>query len=299
MVSRLLTLFIAFLLSFSRGWAQEAEQPPPPKKMDRLDLNQIDLEQVEEDWGSNPKQSDIEIQRSVRLKEIMEPTSEYNYASFGKPDPFLQPDFGADLPADATDAESVQSTDPQGRDILITSPLQAYPLNDLSVKGVWQLSTGEIRAMVATPKGEGIVVKEGDPISSGKVLSLTRERMQVRLYRLRSDGVREFQDQALAIGSASKNQRGRIRLEPGKEPVFAPVGSEPGADGARGLPATPAGPDDAAAVPAQGGEGGMPAEAPVPNPAPPAAPPQAVQAPVPPAAPAVIPAASPRPGSAR
>lgn len=227
------------LLSASLARAEDkvAQKPAAEAKMERLDLNQVDLEQVEGEWGSNSKE--VEVKQSVRLKEIMEPTSEYNYASFGKPDPFQQPDFNVDALVNETTETNVQSVAPEGKDVIITSPLQAYPINDLSIKGVWQLSSGEIRAMVATPKGQGIVVKEGDPISSGKVLSIARDKVQVRLYRLRADGVREYQDSTMAIGLSKKVEKGVIKMEPGKDPTFV----VPDADGSL----TPAVPTPAAA----------------------------------------------------
>ncbi|WP_176736331.1 pilus assembly protein PilP [Oligoflexus tunisiensis] len=204
----------------SRRLAQNAEpiNAKPVKKRkpaERLDLNQIDLEQVEEEWDSTPTRSTIDVGSSVKIREIVEPSSEYSYASFGRPDPFQAP---AALMDPGTSAGA--SVTPEGSEIKITSPLQRYPLNDLNVKGIWQLSTGEVRAVILTPKGEGVVVKEGDPISSGKVLSIKRELLTVRLYRLRSDGVREYEDVGMKIGGSSDASQGVIKLEPGKDPVF-------------------------------------------------------------------------------
>jgi Tfp pilus assembly protein PilP len=185
------------------------------KPAERLDLNQIDLEQVEEEWDSTPTKSTIDVGSSVKIREIVEPSSEYSYASFGRPDPFQAPAALMD-PGTSTGA----SVPPEGSEIKITSPLQRYPLNDLNVKGIWQLSSGEVRAVILTPKGEGIVVKEGDPMSSGKVLSIKREQLTVRLYRLRSDGVREYEDVGMKIGGKPEAAEGVIKLEPGKDPVF-------------------------------------------------------------------------------
>ena len=99
----------------------------------------------------------------------------------------------------------------------MVSILQGYPLSDLTVKGLWQVASGETRAIVLTPRNEGVVVKEGDPIASGKVLSIKRDQLQVRLYRLRSDGVREYEDVSLKIGSTNHQVKGVIKMEPGKE----------------------------------------------------------------------------------
>ncbi|HET9239961.1 MAG TPA: pilus assembly protein PilP [Oligoflexus sp.] len=187
------------------------------KQAERLDLNQIDLEQVEEEWDSTPTKSTVDMGNSVKIREIVEPSGEYTYASFGRPDPFMAP---AALMDPGANAGATPAFTPEGSEIKIVSPLQRYPLSDLNVKGVWQLSSGETRAVILTPKGEGVVVKEGDPISSGKVLSIKREQLTVRLYRLRADGVREYEDVGMKIGGAPDANQGVIKLDPGKDPVF-------------------------------------------------------------------------------
>ncbi len=231
-----------------------ANAKPVKKKLqaERLDLNQIDLEQVEEEWDSTPTKANIDVGNSVKIREIVEPSGEYSYASFGRPDPFTAP---AALMDPGTSAGA--SVTPEGREIKIISSLQRYPLSDLNVKGVWQLSSGEVRAVILTPKNEGVVVKEGDPISSGKVLSIKREQLTVRLYRLRSDGVREYEDVAMKIGASAEANQGVIKLDPGKDPVFmnpdnnnkpmpmAPLGK---AFEAPVAPASPVGAPPAAAV---------------------------------------------------
>ncbi len=220
------------------------------KQAERLDLNQIDLEQVEEEWDSTPTKSAVDMGNSVKIREIVEPSGEYSYASFGRPDPFTAP---AALMDPGTNAGAPVT--PEGSEIKIVSPLQRYPLSDLNVKGVWQLSSGETRAVILTPKGEGVVVKEGDPISSGKVLSIKREQLTVRLYRLRADGVREYEDVGMKIGATADANQGVIKLDPGKDPVFV----NPEANGkpaplskALEAPAVPASP---MAIPAAAGAG--------------------------------------------
>jgi len=189
----------------------------PKKPAEKLDLNEVDLEQVEEDWESTPTKPMIDVGRSVKIREIVEPSGEYSYASFGRPDPFLQPEISMDpVMGDAMP----QGFNPMGTEIAITSPLQRYPLSDLNIKGVWQLSSGQTRAVVLTPKNEGVVVKEGDPISSGKVLSIKRDQLVVRLYRLRADGVREYEDVVVRIGATVQAENAVIKLEPGKDPIF-------------------------------------------------------------------------------
>lgn len=166
---------------------------------------------ADENWENRRKRDEAEPEHALGIREIVEPKAEYNYASFGRPDPFVPPDLRAAKPEDKSVA---------GKTIQMTSALQAYAIAELRVKGVWQTSQGETRAVVQTPKGEGVVVKKGDPISSGKVLRVERDKVMVRLYRLRADGVREYEDVVMPAGIASRPRRGEIRLEPGKAPVF-------------------------------------------------------------------------------
>jgi Tfp pilus assembly protein PilP len=235
--------------------AQPANGKPGKKRKpaERLDLNQIDLEQVEEEWESTPTRPAVDMGSSVKIREIVEPSGEYSYASFGRPDPFIAP---ASLMDPGTNAGAAAPLTPEGSEIKIISPLQRYPLTDLNVKGVWQLSSGETRAVVMTPKGEGVVVKEGDPISSGKVLNIKREQLTVRLYRLRADGVREYEDVGMKIGGSTDKAQGVIKLEPGKDPIFespeangkpVPLGRAMNAPMA---PATPMAPAAPMAIPA-------------------------------------------------
>ncbi|RYZ58367.1 MAG: hypothetical protein EOP07_07270 [Proteobacteria bacterium] len=204
------------------GLAKDVE---PKSKV--VDLNQIDLEQVDDNWDNPTAVSPVNLNNGPKIKDIVEPTSEYSYASFGKPDPFQEPNFdtGKDLAPETTDADA-----PAGmgrgmgsgfKEIAISSPLQAYPIDALTIKGVWQLASGEMRAVVLTPKNEGIVIKNGDPMSSGKVLQIEKESVIVRLYRLRKDGVREYEDKRVIFASETRLAKaGSIKLEPGKEAQF-------------------------------------------------------------------------------
>jgi hypothetical protein len=223
-----------FSLLSPMGFAKDAE---PKSKV--VDLNQIDLEQVDDNWDNPTAASPINVDRGPKIKDIVEPTSEYSYASFGKPDPFQMPEFdkGKDLAAESTEGDPAAAAG-MGRgmgsgfkEIAISSPLQAYPINVLTIKGVWQLSSGEMRAVVLTPKNEGIVIKNGDPMSSGKVLQIEKDSVIVRLYRLRRDGVREYEDKRVVFASETRLAKaGTIKLEPGKEAQFpgmeAPASSD-------------------------------------------------------------------------
>ncbi len=222
---------------------------------EKIDLNKVDFEQIEGDWESSPRYPSLDATRSPKLKDILEPSSEYSYASFGRPDPFRQPDIILD---------TVDKNKPmplQGESYNIRSKLQMYTLQELTVKGYWQQEDGQRRAVVVMPTGEGATVKEGDLISSGKVIKIEPNRLSVRLYRIRADGVREHDDRYLPIGFLKQEVKGSLKFEPGKEPVFVrpeepgmvrsanPAASSPrpmnstsgagvGASGAGGLPAS-------------------------------------------------------------
>lgn len=221
------------LLSFSaaQAFAKDAEKPKV------IDLNQIDLEQVEDSWDNTSPNPPVNADHGPKIRDIVEPTSEYTYASFGKPDPFAIPDFvkaletsEADEEAAGGGGESAGGIGPSGKEIAIQNPLQAYPIEALTVKGVWQLASGEMRAVILTPKNEGIVIRDGDPISSGKVLHIDKDFITVRLYRLRKDGVREYEDKRISFGKDLPVAMGSIKLEPGKEAQFP--GMEAPADAA-------------------------------------------------------------------
>lgn len=128
-----------------------------------------------------------ELTHGIRVEDIVEPNQDYRFAAFGKSDPFIPPPKRQDA-ADETP---------------IVSPLQRYTLNELGVVGVWQLPTGLRKAMVMTPKKEGIVVQSGDPIGRrhGKVLGINDDGIVVREYVLAPDGTRQFEDLPISLGS--------------------------------------------------------------------------------------------------
>ncbi|MFW7380390.1 MAG: pilus assembly protein PilP [Oligoflexus sp.] len=202
-----------------------AAQQEELSEVEVIDLNEINLKEAQESWENVQKPTATDVTGSVRIDEILEPSGDYRYSSFGKPDPFQKPSLESASPVRST-AENNAIIN--GSEIPIVSPLQAYPLDELEVKGVWVLRGGETRAIIMTPKKEGIVVKVGDPIAAGKILSIKRNQLLVRQYRLREDGVREFEDLELSFGNVKEQQRGIIRLDPGKDPEFVKFDEERG-----------------------------------------------------------------------
>lgn len=208
--------------------------------VDVVDLSDVDIEEVEEDWESTPDRPAEDITRSIRIEDIVEPPSDYHYASFDRPNPFQAPDLNiVDRLTDGADANGAAAGggiagDPAtgsgaaagklvyGAEIPMISALQNFALKDLRLKGIWQSDAMERRAIVMTPKREGIIVKLGDPIAAGKILEINKEYLVVREYRIKADGAREYEDKEMYLGPAPLKGRGVIKLDPGKEPQFLP-----------------------------------------------------------------------------
>ena len=159
-----------------------------------------------------------EVTNGVRVEDIVEPPSEFRFAAFGKPDPFVAPMAARE----DSSAAGIAGVDPL--EIPIVSPLQRYSLAELKVVGVWELATGERKAMIiaggAGQTAQGIIVKAGDPVGSrgGKVLSIGTDFLTIREFTLAPDGTRQYEDQQMHMdGGIPAEPMGRIRFEPGKK----------------------------------------------------------------------------------
>lgn len=186
------------------------------EEVDVLDLSDMDLEK-ETIVLEDVKQENIDSEE-LKVEEIVEPKNDYRYASFGKDDPFAQPPI-----KNMMNTQKDQGPASSNSEIPMISPLQAFPLDQLAVKGVWVLQNGEARAVIMTPKKEGVIVKKEDPISAGKVLDIRKDRILVRQYQLREDGSRTFNDIEMPIGMDRQKKLGTIKLSPGKSPTFQRV----------------------------------------------------------------------------
>jgi Tfp pilus assembly protein PilP len=203
--------------------ANEEPQDPREKGPEKLDLNQVDLDDAEEDWESTTQKNDSEKNRGIRVKDIIEPSGEYSYASFGRPDPFMQPEslfkpmVLAKIP--------LQGPLNDGKDGQ-TSLLQTYMIGDLKVKGIWQQASKQMRAIIVTPKNQSVVVKEGDPIATGKIYSIARNELKVRLYKLRSDGIREFDEYTMMMNGGPEPVRASSSVKALEQLPGSPAASE-------------------------------------------------------------------------
>jgi len=205
----------------------------PDQSADTVNQSEKDASVVEvatwDSTGQGKTSAAEEVTAGVRVEDIVEPTTDYRYASFGKSDPFLPPEKKADNSAVVSE-------------VPIVSPLQRFGLSELKLVGVWQLPTGERKAMIMTPKEEGIIIHAGDPIGkrSGKILSIHEEHIVAREFTVAPDGTRQFEDIPVTLGSgtafalAEKNP-----ISP--EFVNSQHYSPPSGSGIPGMPDAPAG----------------------------------------------------------
>ncbi|MEZ4742702.1 MAG: pilus assembly protein PilP [Bdellovibrionota bacterium] len=143
------------------------------------------------------------ITKGVRVEDIVEPPTQYRYAAFGKSDPFVPPMLNRrNLPSSSLE-------------IPIVSVLQRYRIDSLVVVGLWELSTGERKALIMTPKEEGIIVKVGDPIGNkgGKVFNIEDTFLKVREFTLAPDGTRQFEDSLMYLGNEHPDEKQAILME--------------------------------------------------------------------------------------
>lgn len=179
-----------------------------------IDLIDQNLNSSERTWENSRIES---VTGSITVDEIIRPSVDYTYSSFGYPDPFKEPVI--DFIEEGGDS-SVAEANVKSSEIPMVSPLQAYPLQSLKAKGVWVLGNGEARAIITTPKNEGVIVKKNDPIAAGIILSISKNQILTRQYKIREDGVRIYDDITLPFGEKKTENKGVVILEPGKDPKF-------------------------------------------------------------------------------
>lgn len=258
---------------------------------------------VWESYNSNLKSVAQEVTKGIRVEDVVEPPSEYHYAAFGKPDPFIPPMVAA---------KTQDVAGPSGLEVPIVSPLQKFALSDLRVVGIWQLSSGERKALVMTPGGgaeggrqQGIIVRNGDSIGNraGKILAIGETVITVREFRLAADGTRQYEDAQMLMGNSDPNKAsGKLKFTPGQAAPEVIIEGQSGA--IQGAPAANEAPGSAQAAP-QGTTGSAPvlnrteASAPQTVAAPTTGPaPAAVSAPTPGPTPAAGPAPTSGPAAA-
>ena len=165
-------------------------------------------------WDSSVGREDasriaLDVTNGIRIKDIVQPSAEYHFASFGRPDPFLPK-----IRVNRNDRRTVKEGDPDYEDIQITSVLQKYPLTELQIVGIWNPQNAPRKALVNTPNGEGVVIQMGDSIGikAGKVIAIAEDFVSVREFEISFDGTRQFQDLKLWITGKKPPEAEFIRL---------------------------------------------------------------------------------------
>lgn len=156
----------------------------------------------------------LDVTNGIRVKDIVQPSAEYHFASFGRPDPFLP-----QIRLNRQEKQILKEGDPEFEEIQVTSILQNYPVADLLVVGIWNPQNAARKALVNAPSGEGVVVQIGDPIGmkAGKVIGITDTYLSVREFEIAFDGTRQFQDLKLWINGKKPKEVAVIRLGPGNK----------------------------------------------------------------------------------
>lgn len=141
-----------------------------------------------------------DVTNQTEVKDITEHVNEYRYASFEKPDPFIPP---------------LISTHLAKIEIPIISVLQRFHITELRVVGIWSLESKERKALVMTPKNEGVIVKIGSSIGNrgGKIIQISYDTVKVREFTLAPDGTRVFEDFELWLGSKTPDKNNKIIIE--------------------------------------------------------------------------------------
>jgi len=166
-----------------------------------------------------------DITSALNVDDIAEPAADYHYAAFSKGDPFLPPMVLVES-AEVTRARSADAA-AGPMEIPIVSPLQRYDLRDLTLVGIWQLASGERKALVIVPVDErtndpaqGIIIKVDDPIGNagGKVLTIGKDFVTVREFSLGLDGAWKYKDRTMYFRDRKTETMARkIRFTPGKD----------------------------------------------------------------------------------
>ena len=196
---------------------EESKAASDGKLLAQSDKPDSDTKDVPQDgtWDSYTpenaaKSIALDITNGVRVNDIVLPSSEYHFASFGRPDPFI-PQMKINR-----SGEAVRENRPGGEEIQITSVLQKYPLAELVVVGIWSPQSRARKALVSCPTGQGVVVQIGDPmgIRAGKIISINSDHLMVREFEISFDGTRQFEDKKVWLKGREPEERGTLTLKP-------------------------------------------------------------------------------------
>jgi Tfp pilus assembly protein PilP len=151
----------------------------------------------------------LDITNGVRVNDIVLPSSEYHFASFGRPDPFVP-----QMKINRSSRDYVKESRSGYDEVQITSVLQKFPLSDLVVVGIWSPQNRSRKALISCPTGQGVVVQIGDPmgIKAGKVISINNDYLMVREFEISYDGTRQFEDKKVWLKGRQPESLGLLNL---------------------------------------------------------------------------------------
>jgi len=207
-------------LSQSSDEIQAAKLPRAVKTAVNEAAANISPPAASDTWESVSRRLDDEdpansVSSGLRVEDIIEPTSDYQYSNGRRKNPFLP-----NLVRSKIQPRAELGTNDV--EIPIINPLQSYSLSKLGVIGVWETDNHVWKALIQTPANHGIETKLGDPAgnSGGRVMSISPDAVIVREFKLRSDGTREYKDVPLYMGSDMPRDQddatgGRVILRPG------------------------------------------------------------------------------------
>ena len=215
-------LLLGDFLTPSRAISQEgppSEMNPDDEVQDGLQDGEGATVATEETWDSYAEATVInsaaqDVTMGVRVEDIVEPPTDYQFAAFGKGDPFVPPLYLKEDIASAVDPIEIP----------IISPLQRHPIANLVVAGIWENADGTRKALILVPDAAspvGIVSRKDDPIgiNGGRILAINKESVTVREFRLAPDGTRQYDDKQLTLDRTGMPEApqvgGSILIRPG------------------------------------------------------------------------------------
>lgn len=197
------------------------------------DPTKLTDEEMIKDYDIKPSDIANDVTSGVRIEDIIEPSSEYHFSSFGRSDPFVPP---LTVENDIIAGEQLIESE-------LKSALQKYPLLTLKVVGIWQVGTKR-KSLVTTPKSEGVVVEPGDFMGyrGGTVIDIKSNYLVVREFELLGDGTRKFEDVKVYLQGKKPRAAGKIVYRPGEKPEVVEPENDEGEPLGVGAPAARAAP---------------------------------------------------------
>ncbi len=164
----------------------------------------------------------------AKIEDIIEPEIDFQFVSFGKDDPFLPPmTINEDGSLKSLDVLHAAKKEKKAGDFekAIVSPLQKYDLRKIKVIGIWQLSSGERKAMVRVDKqigggSEAFVIGKGSLIGNqfGKVIGISSDKITVREFVILHNGKEHYINTDKYLGDKGPKSKNEVLVaKPGEK----------------------------------------------------------------------------------